>query len=243
MVINLATGVGDLAASQPALIPILDSLGIDFCCGGQRSLADAARAAGQDPDSVLRALAAGRPEGADEPAVDWRQADLSTLVDHIVSRHHDYLRQALPRISDLMITVLRAHGENHPELAAVSRQFQALRNELSDHLLKEERVLFPLIQSMAATRSLDGNHCGSVTNPIGVMEFEHDNAGEALRNLRVWTGGYTPPADACPTYRALLRDLADLERDLHEHIHKENNILHPRAVALEASLLNAAAGR
>ncbi len=244
MAIDLETSVGDLAGSLPALIPVLESLGIDYCCGGQRSLVEACRSANRDPQTVLAALVrAEQPSSASSvAATDWRQASLNALIDHIVARHHEYLRQSLPRIGDLMQTVLKAHGANHPDLAGVSEQFQALRAELENHLLKEEGILFPMIQSMEVTRSLDDVHCGSVANPITVMEHEHDNAGNALRNLRAWTNEYQPPADACPTYRALLTDLANLEQDLHEHIHMENNLLHPRAVALEARLRNTAAG-
>lgn len=241
MTINLDTSVGDLAGRQPHLIPVLEDLGIDYCCGGERPLADACKAAGQDPETVLTALSAAAEKAAPDPgttSVDWQQESLSSLIDHIVSVHHAYLRQALPRIGDLMQRVLVAHGENHPELEQVARQYRDLRAELEAHLQKEERMLFPMIQSMEVTGGLDDVHCGTVAQPISVMVFEHDNAGEALRNLRNWTDQYTPPADACPTYRALLTDLQALERDLHEHIHKENNLLHPRAVALEARLLD-----
>lgn len=241
MAINLETGVGDLAGRQPHLIPVLEDLGIDYCCGGERPLADACRLAGHDPTTVLATLVAAVEKAAPEAnaaPIDWQRESLSHLIDHIVSVHHEYLRQALPRIGDLMQRVLVAHGEHHPELAQVSRQYHDLRDELEAHLQKEERILFPMIQSMDVTGSLDDVHCGTVAQPISVMVAEHDNAGEALRNLRTWTDQYTPPADACPTYRALLADLAALERDLHVHIHKENNLLHPRAVALEARLVD-----
>ena len=173
-------------------------------------------------------------------ATDWRTASLSALTNHIVDKHHTFMKRELPRLGEFMDKVLGAHGENHPELTEVASVFAALRLEIEGHLMKEEQVLFPMIQKMEITREVGSAHCGSVNNPIGVMEHEHDNAGEALRRLRVLTGDYTPPADGCPTYQALLAGLAAMERDLHEHIHKENNILHPRAARLETALLAAA---
>ncbi|RKZ65594.1 MAG: iron-sulfur cluster repair di-iron protein, partial [Gammaproteobacteria bacterium] len=171
---------------------------------------------------------------------DWRTATLTALTNHIAEKHHAFMKRELPRVGELMAKVLNAHGANHPELDEVARVFEALSLELGDHLMKEEQMLFPIIQEMEITREAGRSHCGSVNNPIGVMEYEHDNAGVALGRLRELTNDYTPPADGCPTYQALLAGLAAMERDLHEHIHKENNILHPRAVRLEVSLLAAA---
>ena len=172
---------------------------------------------------------------------DWRAASLVDLTHHIVTKHHEFMKKELPRIGGLLDKVLSAHGANHPELTTVGTVFSGLRHEIEGHLAKEEQALFPMIQAMEVSGSVPSRHCGSVNNPIRVMEHEHDNAGEALRRLRELTSDYTAPDDGCATYQSLMAGLADMERDLHEHIHKENNILHPRAAELEATLLQTAA--
>ena len=244
MSINLETSVGDLVSEQIGRIEVFEEYGIDYCCGGKTTLVEACRDAGCESQDVIAALKKSDQDAAvaqETDATDWRTASLSALTNHIVDKHHTFMKRELPRLGELMDKVLGAHGENHPELTEVASVFAALRLEIEGHLMKEEQVLFPMIQEMEITREVGSAHCGSVNNPIGVMEHEHDNAGEALRRLRALTGDYTPPADGCPTYQALLAGLAAMERDLHEHIHKENNILHPRAVSLETSLLDAAA--
>jgi len=243
MAISRETSVGDLASERIGRIEVFESFGIDYCCGGDRALAEACRAVGREPEIVIEALLQSdrdAAKSADSDPADWRAATLTALTDHIEATHHAFMKRELPRVGDLMDKVLAAHGENHPELAEVAGVYAALRAEITDHLEKEEQVLFPMIQEMEITREAGGSHCGSVQNPIRVMEHEHDSAGEALRRLRALTSDYTPPADGCATYQALLAGLAAMERDLHEHIHKENNILHPRATQLEASLLGAA---
>jgi regulator of cell morphogenesis and NO signaling len=240
MAIDPGVIVRDLVIAHPSRIPVLESFGIDYCCGGDQPLETACRAAAIDPTVVLAAIDeadAVRVAANDTPERDWTEATLRELIAEIVDRHHAYLRRELPRVAELLAKVRAAHAANHPELNDVAAVFGLLRNELEDHLVKEERMLFPMIEAMEVTRSIEASHCGSVRNPIGVMEHEHDGAGEALRTLRTLTSDYTPPGDACASYHALLSGLADLERDLHEHIHKENNLLHPRAIELEASLL------
>ena len=244
MTINLDTSVGDLVSEKIARLEVFEEYGIDYCCGGKTTLAEACRNAGCEPQGVIVALMKADKDAAAVDKVDttdWRTATLTALTNHIAETHHAFMKRELPRVGELMAKVLGAHGENHSELAEVASVYNALRLELEDHLLKEEQMLFPMIQEMEITREAGSTHCGSVGNPIGVMEYEHDNAGVALRRLRELTDQYTPPADACPTYQGLLAGLAAMERDLHEHIHKENNILHPRAIRLEASLLDATA--
>ncbi|MCP4573970.1 MAG: iron-sulfur cluster repair di-iron protein [bacterium] len=244
MSVTPETTVGQLAAERLGRIRVFESFGIDYCCGGQATLVEAARQAGCDVEAVMAKLAAHDEEAVDHPRerVDWREQTLTALTDHVVATHHEFMKSTLPELGALMAKVLNAHGPNHPELAEVAQVYGDLRAEIEDHLGKEEQILFPLIQKMESTRTAGNAHCGTVNNPIRVMEHEHDNAGEALRRLRELTGGYAVPGDACPTYQALMAGLAAMERDLHEHIHKENNILHPRATALEASLLAAAQG-
>ena len=171
-----------------------------------------------------------------EDEIDWAKAPIHALVDHIVTTHHDYLREALPRLDLIIGKVVRAHGEAHPELRELQQVFGAFQSDLELHMLKEERVLFPMCRELDAARTLPAFHCASVNNPILVMTLEHEHAGSDLAAMRALTGDFTPPADACVTYRVMLDGLADLERDMHRHVHLENNILFPRATAAEATL-------
>lgn len=229
------TTVGQVVAERPVRARVFEELGIDYCCGGKKPLADACAEKGLDVNEVVRALME-RDATEAEDGIDWTRVPLSHLTDHIVATHHAYMKQELPRLAQLVEKVLAAHGDNHPELHEVREVFYALKDEIEMHLMKEEQVLFPMIVQMEATRALTHLHCGTVGNPIRVMEMEHDSAGQALARLRELTQDYTPPADACNTYRVMLDGLESMEHDLHQHIHKENNILHPRAAALEAKI-------
>lgn len=187
---------------------------------------------------------------AEAGATDWTGSPLTELCDHIVATHHQYLYEELPRLEPLIAKVVDVHGERHPSLLEVQEVFGGLRDELVSHLMKEEQVLFPAIRQLESGRTgvavgaagtvettktarASGLPFGSLANPIRVMEMEHDSAGRALVKIRELTDGYTPPADACNSYRSLLTALAKLEQDLHMHIHKENNILFPRVIAAE----------
>lgn len=228
--------VGELAIERPAWIEVFEQFGIDYCCRGADSLAAACEAAGCGIETVLAALQAG--DGSSESTAEIAaDASLRELIDHILDTHHVYLERELPRIETTLDKVLMVHGAKHPELRELSANFRALRAELEDHMAKEEQILFPMIQSLEASRDPRALHCGSMQGPITVMEHEHDAAGAALRRMRELTDGYTPPADACASFTGLYGGLAALERDLHRHIHKENNLLHPRAKLLEAELL------
>ena len=168
------------------------------------------------------------------PERDWSRASLTELVDHIESEHHGYLREELPRLSGLIEKLVETHGGRHSELLQCRQVFDSLRRELEPHMAKEEQILFPMIRDLDASSTLPDFHCGSLRNPIRVMELEHDDASLALLRLRELTADYTPPGDACSTHRAAFAGLAALEADLHRHIHKETDILFPRAVAEEA---------
>jgi regulator of cell morphogenesis and NO signaling len=234
------TPVGQLVAERPGRARVLERFGIDYCCGGRTPLAQACAERGLDVVEVLRELASDDPRGL-EPVRDdgTTDATMGQLADRIVATHHAYLRRELPRLAGLMAKVADAHANRHPELRGLHHVFGELKDELEHHMLKEEKVLFPIIKQLEAATAMPRLHCGSVNNPILVMEHEHASAGSALQRMRALTGGFKPPGDACATYRALLHGLADLEMDLHRHIHKENNILFPRASALEAALRGA----
>ncbi|MBD3160532.1 MAG: iron-sulfur cluster repair di-iron protein [Candidatus Latescibacteria bacterium] len=221
--IDTARTVGELVTERPARSRVFEEHGIDYCCGGGIPLEDACAEAGVEAERVLEALATAEGDSAGECDRNWAEAGSAELVEHILSAHHEFLRRELPRLDSLTEKVLDAHGENHPGLSDVRRTFLALRGELEMHMSKEEQVLFPAI--VGRGESLPE---GALDAPIRVMEHEHVSAGRALEALGELTDDYTPPEDACNTYRAMLDAIAELTRDLHRHIHEENNILFPR---------------
>ena len=171
--------------------------------------------------------------GDEEDEQDWSTAALADLCDHIVERHHGYLRDELPRLSALVEKVAEAHGEEHPELLEVVDVYGAIAAELQGHMFVEEAVLFRACRDLEAQGWSDVE---SLAGPVMAMESDHATTGAALARLGTLTAGYTPPPEACNSYRALFDGLETLERDLHRHIHEENNILFPRAIALEAAV-------
>ena len=228
--------VGQIVAEHPHVARVFEELNIDYCCGGKRPLIEVCRERGLDAGQLVERLV-GLPEPANEPQEkDWTTATLAELCDHIVHEHHDYLREELPRLTAIIAKVVHAHGARDSKLAEVQKVFAALRNELEPHMIKEEIVLFPSIRALEARSEALPFPFGSLANPIRVMISDHDHAGDDLARLRELTGDYVPPASACNTYRVMLDGLATLERDMHQHVHKENNILFPRAIALEQRL-------
>jgi regulator of cell morphogenesis and NO signaling len=213
--------LGELVAANPAAAPVLDSLGLDYCCHGDHTLDAACAAAGLDPIAVAARLSE-LPISGD---IAWMSLEPRALADHIVDVHHGYLHEELPLLDALAEKVLSVHGGRHPELAAVRRLVAALRADLEPHLMKEERVLFPAITAIAQGRT--EFPFGSVANPIRMMMLEHDRAGELLAELRAATTEYALPDDACASYRSLYERLAALELDTHVHVHKENHVLFP----------------
>jgi regulator of cell morphogenesis and NO signaling len=228
------TTVGEIVAADFRTATVFEQFGIDFCCGGRRSVADACRAADTDPEIVRRALEALPPPLTDDDSTDMTHWAAERLIDHIVSTHHAYIREALPTIAQYLAKLVNVHGARHDELSHISSSFNALGGELQQHMLKEEHVLFPYIRELSAANGRrHGCPFGTVQNPIRMMEREHQVAGDELRSIRQLTGGYKPPADGCTTYRVCFAELAQFERDLHRHVHLENTLLFPKAVALE----------
>lgn len=233
------TTVGELVVRHPELRQSLETLGLDYCCGGKTPLSAAATEAGLAWSVVLNtlkeALASGT--GAME-STDWNNARLDQLADHILETHHAFMKEQLPRLDSLLSKVQKAHGAHHGDmLGHLRRVFNSLRFEIENHLMKEEQILFPAIKDidafMAGTGERPVVHCGSIANPIRQMEHEHDRAGKALADMRRITGNYQLPSDACQSFVALYDGLKAMEADLHEHIHLENNILFPKSVRLE----------
>lgn len=207
---------------------ILEEYGLDSCCGGQQTLAEACRKKGLDPSEVMARLqgSAGAPPVFEETG--WTRAPLEALVDHIVEKHHAYLKAALPQITEWIDKVAAAHGARHPELRELAARFAELRAELDPHMMKEEHVLFPMIRQAAQGGEPAGFECGGIDRPIAVMRHEHEHAGGLLASLREITGGYQVPDDGCASYRALMDELRRFEEDTHRHIDLENGILFPR---------------
>jgi len=232
--------VGSLVRECPARAQIFERFGIDYCCHGNRSLAEACARAEVRLDDICAALNEGDISSGSPHEGDLECATLTALIEDIIQRHHAYLRRRLPELTRMLDRVAAAHGQRHPELYAIREVLASLRDELTTHMMKEERILFPAIveleRAQAESRRCALFGCGSMANPIAVMESEHRSAGDALSLLHRLTNAYDVPNDACETYRALFNGLKELEADLHLHIHKENNILFPKAVELEAAV-------
>lgn len=225
--------VGSIVARRPALSRAFEEAGIDYCCGGKITLAAACQKKGIDPHEFLAALKGFEAAEGSEETVDPSAMRLAELADHIERVHHAYLKAELPRLDAMTRKVAAVHGGDNPRLHEVRDTFVALNEEMSSHMSKEEEVLFPLVRQLEAGGTAGSCQCGSIAQPIQRMELEHNEAGEALARLRDLTDGFTPPDWACNTYRAMLDGLAHLEHDMHQHVHKENNVLFPRAIDME----------
>jgi len=232
--------VRELAIENASAARVFEKLGIDYCCGGNQTLERACRTAHLSIDQVLESLHAARqqsPAGQNERS--WQKESLGDLISHITATHHKFTRDAIARLGPLFDKVCSVHGANHPELMRLREIFAGLSQELTAHLMKEERVLFPYILRMEEAIIEKGAILpapfGTVQNPVAMMEHEHDSAANALRAMREISRGYIAPPDACVSFETLYKALAELEADLHQHIHLENNILFPRAIEMETA--------
>jgi len=231
--------LGDIVTEDLRAITVMEHFGLDYCCGGQRSLGKACQAKSIDPDAVLSALdALGPAPDTSAPPAEWRELD--ALTRHIVETHHHYVRTSVPAVNASLDKLVGAHGARHSELAHIRGTFNVLGDELLAHMMKEEMMLFPAIDDIA--RRLRGEPStgpgmfDTVMHPVRVMEDDHQEAGQLLAQLHTLTGGYEPPADGCGTYRACFAELRRFEQDLHRHIHLENNVLFKGAMEAERSL-------
>jgi regulator of cell morphogenesis and NO signaling len=216
--------VSEIARESLAAVRIFEKYGIDYCCGGKRPLEEVCRDKGQDVEVVKRELEAATATASDSER-SWATAPLTGLIDHIVEKHHGYLRSELPALEARLLKVFQVYNQRYgATLTGLPEVFSALRAELESHLDKEEKILFPAIAA--------GGSPGNVQHLIGNLETEHESAGAALAKIREITRNFEIPEYACVTYRALMNGLDELEHDLHLHIHLENNILFPRAERL-----------
>jgi len=229
-----ATTIAELAIAIPSAIPVLERLRIDYCCHGNEPIARSCRGAGITTDELLQLIASETPASITAPAPDQ---SLDRLTRFIVETHHQYTRASLLTMQTLAAKVRDAHGTRHPELTTLAKLAGEMMADLIPHMLKEEQVLFPYIETMEKAQRAGTEpqqpFFGTVKNPIRMMLLEHEVAGEKMAQMRTISFDFNTPEDACPSYRAFYNLLAEFEADLHRHIHLENNVLFPRAAAME----------
>jgi regulator of cell morphogenesis and NO signaling len=234
------TKVKEIAVANPGATQILEKAGVDYCCGGNKSLHDACTHAGISTDEILARLAENKADVGPADS-NWVSAPLGDLTEHIREKHHRYVREAIRRYLALSAKVTAKHAGSHAELRDIQNLFIQVGREMTMHMQKEEQILFPYIEALE--RAANGEAAveppffQTVRNPVHAMMEEHDVAGALVSQIREASSAYKPPADACASYQALYRDLQEFEADLHQHVHLENNILFPRAVDIEATVL------
>lgn len=237
---NGETKVKEIAVANPGAARILEQAGVDYCCGGNKSLHDACAHAGVSTEEIMARLQENKAEVTPADA-NWVSAPLGELTQHIRGKHHRYVRESIPLVRKLLERVKAKHGANHPEILDIEKLFLQVGRELVMHMQKEEQVLFPYIEALEraanGTEAIEPPFFQTVRNPVHAMMEEHDAAGALVKQIRTASSAYTPPAGACMSYQALYRDLHEFEADLHQHVHLENNILFPRAVEVEATIL------
>jgi regulator of cell morphogenesis and NO signaling len=244
MNLDTTKSVREMALNVPAATRVFEKLGIDYCCGGNKSLQQACSEMKLPIQPVIESLksaadSAEHRRSTGEQHQDWQAAPLADLIAHITNTHHKYVKAEIARLRPLFDKVCNVHGARYPELLGLRGDFNALAQELSMHMMKEEMVLFPYIERMEEA-VIGGEPIlpplfATVRNPVATMIHEHDSAGNLLRSMRQSSGAYKPPVDACTSFRTLYRTLAEFEYDLHQHIHLENNILFPRSIEIERS--------
>ncbi len=230
--------VAELVVQDFRNAEIFRKFGIDFCCGGKVSVAEACVSNGVNFEEVSDALQTVTDQ-SQKSLQNYSSLKLDTLIDHIVNTHHTYVRESLPMLDEFSAKVARVHGEAHPEVVEIFQHYQAVSDELKSHMMKEENILFPYIKQMVEAKETGSTRpaCpfGNVSNPIRMMEQEHESAGGNLHEIKRLSNNYSPPEEACNTYQVLYAKLKEFENNLHEHIHLENNILFPKAIEMEES--------
>lgn len=240
MTIQKEITIGEVVAQNFKAAQVFEQFGLDFCCGGKKSIDAACSDKGLDPDTVLNELS--KLNGGAVKGFDYDSWDLDFLADYIVHNHHSYVTRSLPNILAHSQKVASVHGTNHPEVLRIADLFSNIKDDLESHMQKEEKMLFPYIKKIVAIKKnhLEMNYppFGNILNPITVMENEHEAAGIQLSEINILSNNYTPPEDACTTFNVLYKELKEFEDDLHIHVHLENNILFTKAIELERSLTN-----
>jgi regulator of cell morphogenesis and NO signaling len=234
------TRVNEIALSNPGARRVLEDAGVDYCRGGGKSLQDACLHAGVTADEILKRLRQNS-ELAGPADAEWTNASLADLTRHIRERHHQYVRDSIPRVRALLAKIREKHGEKHREIEEIEKLFGDVAREMTAPMQKEEQILFPYIDSVERSASGNGSleppFFQTVKNPIHAMMKVHDSVGELVRRIFKASNEYKAPADACTSYQATYQELRQFEEDLHLHVHLENNILFPRVVELEAAVV------
>lgn len=228
--------IGELVAKDYRAASVFKKYGIDFCCQGNRTIMDACQAKAIDASAVVADLNEVN-KATSESATDYQSWPIDLLADYIEKKHHRYVEEKSLEIKPYLDKICRVHGDRHPELFEIANHFNATAGELAMHMKKEELVLFPFIRKMVKAKQdntkLEAPHFGTVENPIQMMMHEHTTEGERFRKIETLSTNYTPPEDACNTYRVTFALLKEFEADLHLHIYLENNILFLKAIELE----------
>jgi len=230
--------VREVALTLPNATRVFEKTKIDYCCGGEQLLGSACAKAGVDLQTLEKMLESSEP--ASVASADVQEMSAAELIQYILDKHHVYTHEEMDRLEALVEKVVAAHGANHSELLGIRDLLQQLCAELKGHMFKEEQILFPYVveleQCVLQQRLTPFAPFGTVNNPVRMMMFEHDNAGDLLREMRSLSRDYKTPDDACMTYKTFYAALEAFEQDLHQHIHLENNLLFPKAIKLEAAM-------
>ena len=228
---NTETTVGEIVRAFPARARIFEQLGIDYCCGGKKPLAEVCRAKGLDAATVVAMLSALDARSDVQPA-NPDAMTLTELCDNIEQIHHDYLREELHRVDFMTRKVAAVHGEHESRLLEVRRVFESFNSEIGTHIQEEDDQIFPAIRQLESNPSDKAKAVATLRDSFKKLESEHENAGGALVCFKELTDNYTPPEWACNTFRALYDGLSRLEKNMHQHVHKENNVLFPKTLAV-----------
>ncbi len=228
--ITSETTIGEIVRATPNRTRIFENLDIDYCCGGEKPLGEVCRLKGLDPATVITMLAALEETPASS-ITDPDAMSLSELCDHIERAHHDYLREELPRLDFITRKVAAVHGDHETRLVELRRIFETFSQKMSAHTEEEEQSVFPRIRQLEKATGDKGNVAAGLEDVLARLQSEHDGAGAALARFRELTDAYTPPDWACNTFRALYNSLDRLEKNMHQHVHKENNVLFVKALA------------
>jgi len=236
---NVNSTVGEIVTKDFRTVSVFTEYGIDFCCGGNKTLQKACEEKAVDVSELQKKLDEVTKSSKGNE-IDFNSWDLDLLADYIEKTYHRYIREKMPILLQYLEKIRDVHGENHPELKKIYDLFSHSAMDLSMHLQKEERILFPLIRQLVEAKNSDQamelSHCGSIQNPIGAMKEEHLTEGARFDKISELSHGYAVPLDGCNTFRAAYELLSEFELNLHKHIHLENNILFPKAIELEQSM-------
>jgi regulator of cell morphogenesis and NO signaling len=232
--------IGSLVAANFKAASVFQKFGIDFCCNGNRTISEACASQNLDIEKVEQEILSVLAN-EEKSIIDYNSWPIDLLADYIEKTHHRYVTEKIPELNIYLSKLCKVHGERHPELLSIYKHFLASDEELTNHMKKEEKILFPFIRSMVKAENgqskIDQPAFRTVKNPIAMMMKEHDAEGARFREISKLSNEYTAPADGCTTYKVAFAMLKEFEEDLHTHIHLENNILFPKAIILESALV------